>query len=249
MNPNLEIAITNRVLNCIHTRRWKDYDNFSAKLSCQIIERDPKTSAELISVVKSFIRPFYTLNNITPDILVEVLPIQDMLNLLSKYHEIGPLTFTDVFPETSSVTITEGKKLLLALATLPEGKIQETLVDSLREKNATNCRDRTNDTVLEVGDLEHFSVKVQGVPTTFAAVVKGFKSVSGRTVTWENIAHQVTKVYRTRPDHILVVLAKNAADSVISELVQYAKTVGNQNLIVTCDPVELARFLKARHIL
>ena len=136
------------------------------------------------------------------------------------------------------------------MAILPEDKIQEALVDSLREKNATNCRGRAKDTVLEVSDLEHFSVNVKGIPTTFSAVVKGYKSISGKTITWENIAHQVIKAFnRTHPDYILLVLAKNPADSVTSELIQYAKSIGNQNLIVMCDPLELTRFLIARHLL
>jgi hypothetical protein len=237
------------VLNLVLSRGWKDYGNFSSELSCHIIRTEPRSRNELVDVIKSFQSPFYTLNKISVDSFIEIFPIQETLNLLSKYHETEPLTFADVFQETVTVSIDEGKNCVPRLASLPEDKIQETLVDSLREKNATNCRGRAKDTVLEVADLEHFSVNVNGIPTTFAAVVKGYKSVSGKTVTWENIAHQVTKAYRTRPDHILLVLAKNPADSVTSELVQYSKSIGNQNLIVMCDPLELARFLKARHLL
>jgi hypothetical protein len=191
------------------------------------------------------------LNKTSPDILIEIFPLKEVLDLLSKYRELGPLTFSDVFPETAKVSIDEGKKCVASLANLAEEKIQETLVDSLREKNATNCRGRTKDTVLEVSDLEHFLVDVKGTPRTFAAVVKGYKSVGKRkSITWEQIAHQVLRAYnRTSPDHILLVLAMNPADSVTSELVQYSKSIGKQNLIVMCDPVELARFLKARHLL
>jgi len=249
MNPSLEIAVTNRVLNRIQSRYWKDYDNFSSKLSCHIIKSDPRSKNELIASIKSFESPFYSLNEINTDILVGILPLDDVLDLLSKYREVGPLTFSDVFEETSLVTVEEGKKSVAGLATLPEEKIQETLVDSLREKNATNCRSRGKDTVLEVADLEHFLVQVKGTPTTFSCVAKGSKSLGG-TINWEKIAHQVTKAYnRTHPQHVLVVLARNLADSVTSELVEYSKSVGNENLVVVCDPVELARFLKARKII
>ncbi len=80
-------------------------------------------------------------------------------------------------------------------------------------------------------------------------MVKGSKSLSG-SITWEKIAYQVLKVYnRTKPQHVIIVLARNLADSVTSELVMYGKTVGNENLAVLCDPVDLSRFLKARKII
>lgn len=249
MNPNLEIAITSRVLNPILSRGWKDYDSFSSKLTRHIIKSNPHSRKELITAIKSFESPFFGLNKINADVIIGVVPLDEILDLLSDYREVVPLTFSDIFQETLSVTIAEGKKTIANLAVLPEDKIQETLVDSLREKNATNCRGRAKDTSLEVADLEHFSVNISGKATTFSSVVKGFKSVSGKTATWEDIAHQVTKAYRTRPDHILVVLAKNPADSVISELVQYGVSINKPNLVVLCDPLELSRFLKARGII
>jgi hypothetical protein len=249
MNPSLEIAITNRVLNPILSRGWKDFDSFSSKLTRHIIKNDPHSKKEIIAVIKSFESSFFGLNKINAEVISGVVPLDEILNLLSEYREVKPLTFSDIFQETHSVTIADGKKTVANLAILPEDKIQETLVDSLREKNATNCRGRAKDTSLEVADLEHFSVNINDKATTFTSVVKGFKSVSGKTVTWEDIAHQVTKAYRTRPDHILVVLAKNPADSVISELVQYGASINRPNLIVLCDPLELSRFLKARGIL
>jgi hypothetical protein len=54
---------------------------------------------------------------------------------------------------------------------------------------------------------------------------------------------------RTHPQHVLVVLARNLADSVTSDLTEYGKSVGNENLVVLCDPVDLSRFLKARKII
>lgn len=249
MNPNLEIAITSRVLNPILSRGWKDYDSFSSKLTRHIIKSDPHSRKELNTAIKSFESSFFGLNKINADVIIGVVPLDEILDLLLDYREVGPLTFSDIFQETLLVTIAEGKKTIANLAVLPEDKIQETLVDSLREKNATNCRGRAKDTSLEVADLEHFSVNISGKATTFSSVVKGFKSVSGKTVTWEDIAHQVTKAYRTRPDHILVVLAKNPADSVISELVQYGASINKPNLVVLCDPLELSRFLKARGII
>lgn len=249
MNPSLEIAITNRILNPILSRGWKDYDSYSSKLTRHIIKSNPHSKKELVKTIESFESPFLSLNKIDTNVIIAIVPLDEILDLLSDYREVESLTFSDIFQETLSITMAEGKKTIAKLAVLPESKIQETLVDSLREKNATNCRGRGKDTPLEVADLEHFSVHVSGKVLTFSCVVKGFKSVSGKTVTWKDIAHQVTKAYRTRPDHILVVLAKNPADGVISEMVQYGLSITNPNLVVLCDPLELSRFLKARDIL
>ncbi|MCW4002613.1 MAG: hypothetical protein NWE95_01695 [Candidatus Bathyarchaeota archaeon] len=248
MNPRLEIAVTNRILNPVLSHGWKDYDNFSAKLARYIIKHNPTSKKELVDTIKAFENHFFNLNTIDADTLIRVLPLDDIIDLLSEHREVGPLTFSDIFPETTSVTIAEGKKAIANLATLPEDKIQEALVDSLREKSATNCRNRGKDTVLEVADLEHFSVSVKGKSTTFSCVVKGSKSLGG-SITLEKIAHQVMKAYnRTHPQHVLVVLARNLADSVTSDLIEYGKSVGNENLVVLCDPVDLSRFLKARKI-
>ena len=245
INPSLEIAIANRLLNLVLARGWTDYDNFSSKLSLCIVKAQPHSKNELLAVVKSFHCPFFTLNKLKRNKFIEILPVSEILGLFAKYVEISPISFQDVFPEINKVSVDEGKKLVAALENVPESTIQEALVDSLREKNATNCRSRGKDTVLEVADLEHFSLKVLGSPRTFTAVVKGYKSLSG-TITLEKIAHQILKAYnRTNPDHVLVVLARNLADGVISDFVQYGKSVGNENLIVTADPLAVAMFLKA----
>ncbi len=243
----MEIAIANRLLNLVLARGWTDYDNFSSKLSFCIVKALPHSKNELVAVVKSFHCPFFTLNKLERNRFIEILPVSEILGLFAKYVEISPISFQDVFSETSKVSVDEGKTLVTKLENVSESTIQEDLVDSLREKNATNCRGRGKDTVLEVADLEHFSMNVHGTPRSFSTVAKGYKSVSGKTITWENIAHQILKAYnRTNPDHVLVVLAKNPADSVISELVQYSKSIGNENLVVMADPITLARFLKAR---
>lgn len=248
-SPNLEIAIANRLLNLVLSRGWTDYDNFSSELAYNIAKTRPHSRNELTEVINSFQCPFFTLNNIKKKQFVEILPIDEILSLFGKYVEMSPITFSDVFSETNNVSIDEGKKLVSNLANVPETTIQGALLDSLREKNATNCRDRTKDTVLEVGDLEHFSLDVKGTPRTFAVVAKGYNSVKGKTITWEDIAHQVTKAYnRTNPDHILIVLAKNLTDSVVSELVQYGKSVGNENLAIIADPLTVVRFLRARNL-
>ncbi len=234
------------MLNLILSRGWTDYDNFSSKLSYCIAKEKPHTEKEVIWIIESVQTPFFKFNSLKKSDFLSIFPIKEILYLFQKHAENSSITFTDIFPETNKVSIDDGKKRLIALEKLPESVIQETMVDSLRERNATNCRSRGKDTVLEVADLEHFSFEVQGSRRTFTAVVKGHKSLSG-TITLEKIAHQILKAYnRTYPDYVLLVLARNLADGVISEFVQYGKSVGNENLIVMADPLTLVRFLKAR---
>jgi hypothetical protein len=178
---------------------------------------------------------------------MRALPSDEILEALKGRAKLRPLTFVDVFDETNKVSINDGKKLAESLLTLDERVIQDAIRDSVREKNATNPTERKHESPLEIADHEHFWVKVNGVDTSFAGVVKGSKSIHGATVTWEDIAHQVVKAFnRTTPDHVLLVLAKNPADTVISESITYGKTVGNAALVIICDPVNLARFLRAR---
>lgn len=249
-NPNLEIAIANIVLNAILARGWVDYDNFSSKLSNRIANNCPKSKKDLLTIVNSLQTPFFKLNKLKKSDFIGILPINEIFSLFGEYVQLSPLTFSDIFVETNKVSVDEGKSLATILKDTAESVIQNALVDSLREKNATNCRSRGKDTVLEVADLEHFILNIQGNYTSFSVVAKGFKSVGGKTITLENIAHQIMKAYnRTDPDYVLLVLAKELADSVISELVQYGKSIGNEYLVIIADPVTVARFLKARNLL
>lgn len=247
----MEVAILNRILNFVLARGWTDYDNFSSKLAFRIARARPRSTSELIDTVKAFSSPFFKLNDVDREKFAENFPTQEILAALDKYAEIGPITFLDIFTEANNVSIDEGKKLVSKLEDIFERVIQNTIRDSLREKNATNPYERKHDSALEPGaDHEHFSLEVKGILRTFAGIVKGYKSVKGKTVIWEDVAHQITKAYnRTNPDHILLVLAKNPADSVASELIQYGKSVGNPDLVVICDPVNLVRFLKARGVI
>jgi hypothetical protein len=250
ISPNLEIALTNLVLNIILPRGWVDYDNFSSSLAFYIIKAKPKSRNELIEAITSFQHPFFKLNCINKNTLIEIFPTNEALQLFKKNLQIDSITFLDVFTETARINLSEGEKLVATLRNIPEHEIQQALVNSLRDKNATNCVGRNKDTVLEVGDLEHFLLEIKSIPRTFGVVVKGHNSVSGKTITWKDIAHQINRIYnRTNPDHILVILAKNLTDSVVSELVQYSKSIGNENLVILADPLTLARFLRARNLI
>jgi hypothetical protein len=251
-NQKLEIAISNQLHNTILGCSWTDYDGFSSRLTELIVQQHPKSKAELIRLITGFKSAFFRLNRIKKAQLIDALNLNQLIAQFDRYTiiEISPVTFSDIFSETNNISIDTGKYLIPELTDVAERKIQDTLVDSLREKNATNCRERSRDTVLEVADLEHFSLEIDGTQRTFVAVVKGFKSVSSKSITWEQIAHQITKAYnRTNPDYLLLILAKGLADSVVSELILYSKSIGKENLFIIADPLTLARFLKARNMI
>ena len=147
------------------------------------------------------------------------------------------------------MTIEEAKQLMYEI-NLPERIIQDELRDALRERGATNITERKSDSALEVADLEDFSLKIGKQWFSFTSVVKGYNSIQKRRVRWADIAHQVTKAYQgTKPDYILLVLAKDLVDGVISQFVEYGNTVGKRNLILLVDPINLLRFLRARKII
>lgn len=248
-NQRLEIAILNRVLNFVLARGWKDYDNFCSKLSKKLAESKPKSADGLASIVGASKSPFFSLNRISVRQFVEWFPTSEILELTSS-TDSEPITFSDVFPETETVNIATGKRLTAKLE-IDEELIQRAIRDSVREKNATNAVERGKDSPLEVADHEHFSLKVNGKHLSFAGVVKGYKSLGKvKNINWEKVAYQVVRAYdRTHPDHVLLILAKNPGDSLVSELTEYGKSVGVPNLVVLCDPVNLARFLKARGVI
>jgi hypothetical protein len=94
------------------------------------------------------------------------------------------------------------------------------------------------------------ALRIKGKAVAFSAVVKGYKSVGKKpTIVFEDIAHQILKANGTHPNHILLILAKPLGDSVVSNLVKYGEDCGNRNLVITMDPVNLARFLRVRGII
>lgn len=219
-------------------------------MTFEIAKTRPKDTTAIIKILESYKGSFFRLNSINLDDFIKNFPHESILEILRRYAISKPLTFIDVFRETDTVTIELGKSLVLRLKDIDERVIQDALQDKMRELNATNATERDHDSVLEVSDREHPVFVIDGVARSFSLVVKGYKSTSSKTITSQDIMHQIIKAYnRTKPDYILLILAKNPADGVISELVEYSKSVGKENLIIICDPVNLARFLKARNII
>ncbi len=110
--------------------------------------------------------------------------------------------------------------------------------------------ERKSDTSLEVADLEDFSLRIGARWRSFVSVIKGFDSLPKARVRWVDIIHQITKGYQgTQPDYVLLVLAKDTVDGLITQFVTYGESVGNRNLVILMDTVHLARFLRARTVI
>jgi hypothetical protein len=164
---------------------------------------------------------------------------------------LGALSFGEIFPEAKNVKLDEAEKLVnLNAMAIDERAIQDAFRRSLREKGATNMVERKSESSLEIADLEDFTLKIGGRDVSFTCVVKGYKSINGQRVTFEQIAHQIFKAFDgTFPDYIILALAKPPTDAVISHLVRFGESVGNRNLLVWADPIELCRFLRARGVI
>jgi len=160
------------------------------------------------------------------------------------------VTFPQIFPEIKKVSKEKAEQLLSKLETLPERKIQDAFRDALREKGANRITERKHDSSLEVADVEDFVLRIGQEQFSFAIIVKGYKSVRGSRVRYEDIAHQLMRAYqRTEPNHVILALAKYPADGVVSDLVRYGETIGNRDLVILVEPVDLTKFLHVKRII
>lgn len=262
------IAVQDILLEYILSNKWEDYEDFARELSERILVKYPNDEKDLLQCIKGFSHPFYSFNDVSKDRFLNRFPFKKIIRRLSTFPkqekmaqtagtvipekrkiELSPLTPSQILPEIETVAIAKAS-LLIDKIDLPERIIQDALRNALRERGATNITGRKSDSSLEVADLEDFSLKIGKDWHSFTSVVKGYKSLSHKLVRWEDIAHQVTKAYQaTEPDYILLVLAKDPVDGVISQFVEYGQTVGKRNLILLVDPINLARFLHARKLI
>ena len=266
LKPAEIIAIQDLILDFILSNDWKDYEGFARKLSERILRQKPKTEKDLLISVESLKHPFYSFNTINKSRFLQNLPQKLILERLKDIPEEKiifekvvvtqkvkptkiPMTCSKIFPELEKYSFEDGLNLIKNL-NVPERLIQNTMRMALRERGATNMVERKSDTSLEVADLEDFSLKIDGKWHSFVSVIKGFDSLTKARVRWVDVIHQITKGYQgTHPDYVLLVLAKDTVDGLITQLVTYGETVGNRNLIILMDTVNLARFLRVRNVI
>ena len=160
-------------------------------------------------------------------------------------YAVPPLRFQQIFPAIMEISDSEAATANLDIN---EALIQNTLRNAFRELGAAPIGRRGKDSALEVADLEHFWVKILGRTSTFSVVVKGYRSL-GQKVNSESVMYQIVKAYRTRPDYILLLSAKEPVDSFQSDLFEYARSVWNPNLIIFVPPLDLSKFLIWRGVI
>ena len=127
---------------------------------------------------------------------------------------------------------------------MPEAKLQDLIRHGFRKIGASPIPFRAKDSPNEIADIEFFRVRIGKRLTSFAVVVKGFNSIPGKRLSWEDISHQVTKAQMLgKPDHVMVISAKEPKDTVVTYLTMYGQAVENPNLVVFVPPRELLRFI------
>jgi len=243
-----KIKILNIVLNYIHSRDWTNYDNFADAFVDNILANFDAGIFDLRKCLVGCSRAFFRLNSITKDRFLSQGLTTRITGVWTKSvaERLPVLTFTDIFPELLSIP-DQAVRGAAANLDVSEDKIQQSLRDALREKGASPIPNRRKDTVLEVADLEHFYLELEGIKFSFSAVVKGFRSLS--KLNWESISHQITKGYETRPNYIFLLSAKEPVDGVITRLVNYGDSVGNRHLVIFVPPMDVAKLLRWKGII
>jgi len=258
------IAIQDIILKYIQMNDWKDYQDFARVLTEKILQKRSRDKSILEKIIIGFSHPFFIFNEISKKGFSDRFPFDRVIHRLKNIPELtqtpikvtiqqvrkerSKVTFEDIFPEIRHVGLKTAKSLVSSLD-IKERIIQDALRDTLREKGATNMVERKSESSLEIADLEDFTLDIGRRSSSFTSVVKGYRSISGLRVSFEDIAHQIMKANDTNPDHILLVLAKGPKDTVVTRLVKYGKDCGNRNLVIIVDPVDLARFLRITGII
>jgi len=231
--------------------QWTDLDDFSLRLTDELFDTAMAAGIkpEVVGKVVHRIRTnFFSANKMSKAQFAKKLQarVSDFEVIM---HEISlPLTTTDLFPEISKVQDSQVDEYLPL--DVEERYLQDSLRRVLRAKRGTPISDRNKDTAQEVADIEHFRIEVKEKGVSLAVVVKGYRSVSHKTITWQDVSHQVTKAYqRTKPDYILLAIAKDPTDGVITSLKEYGQTTGKPDLVIVLPPRDFVRLLLSNRLL
>lgn len=249
MPNNLKIKLLNIILNYINARDWKNYDNFAEDFVDRIIKSFSRGNFDIDGILAKSSSTFFSLNSIdkksflSPQLLQRIKESWETLALPPSFQ------LENIFPEIKAIPDNEVISVAIKLD-LPESKIQDILREAFRSKGASPIPRRGKDSPLEVADIEHFKMTVYGRQSSFAIVVKGYRSIRGSKLSWADVSHQITKAYSaTHPDYIMLFSAKEPKDGLITALAQFAQDVGNQHLIIFIPPMDLARLLRAFRVI
>jgi hypothetical protein len=246
----IKLKIYGFALNYLHTHNLINYDRFVEEFTEELIEEFSNSSYDIDKIFDKTKGHFLKMNNITREQFLNDEFKNTLIRIwnLAIIYSIPICQFQNIFPEISRISDIEIKEILEELEDLDEDIIQNALRDALREKGAFPISRRGRDSSLEVAEPEHFEIEMNGKIFSFTAIVKGYKNRKGK-LSWKEIAHQITRAYRTHPDYILVMSAREPVDGFITDLKIYSRDVGNSNLVIFIPPMDLAKFLLWRKVI
>lgn len=241
--------IQSQVLDFLNKNGWQDLDDFSLRLTDGLYETltcselNFGTLKELLEEVKT---NFFIINKVSKKQFVNLL-LSEIGMYLTAIIAGTPvkisLTLSEIFPKMDSITDKKANKYIKMIQ-CDERFLRENLMNILRKLGAAPIPNRGKDTAQEVADIELFRIKIKNRFFKFAVIIKGFKSVSGKTLTLKDVMHQVTRAYqRGRPDHIILASAKEPTDGLITSLAEYANSVHDTDLIIFIPPLDFTKIL------
>jgi len=235
------------IMNLFHKNDWDDIDDFSVKLTSRMMSDQATSKPKIRKSIDSIRTNFFTVNTVSKEDVAQAL-FKTLGDDLPSYVYTASdrLMVKDIFPEIIKVTDEVAESRLNDFQ-----KDERTLQDNLRRvfrKKHVSLAKRTHDSSREVGDIEKFTMNLKGRKLTFTVVVKGHKSTKKSKLTWEDIAHQITKARRANPDHILVVSAKEPVDELVTSIEEYNKDISRQGCVIFIPPVDMTRIFVANGI-
>lgn len=229
------------ILGIFHNNEWKDYEDFSVKLTTQILSDKATSLDDLRKAMESIKTIFFQANNISKNKVCQVLFVALSEHLSSYVYSNDLITVNEIFPEIEKTSDIKAECRLKDFQK-DEQSLQKAFRQIFRNKKASLPK-RDRDSALEVADIEHFVLDVSGRKLTFAVVVKGFKSTGKSKLRWEDIAYQVTRANQANPDHILAISAKEPVDGLLTNIANYNKDISRVGCVLFVPPLDMARIL------
>jgi len=242
LQNQIKIKVYNVVLNYIQSHGWVNFDGFADDFTDEVLNQFNKGNFDLEAILTTTKGPFLALNRIKAEQFLNQSFTNSIHRAWNKAMKISMpvIRFSDIFPEVNACENSQAETKLDKLQ-MDEKIIQKALRDALREKGATPMPHRGKDSSVEIADIEDYNMKVKGREFSFTVVVKGYNSMPKANP--KEIMHQITRAYITHPDFVLLVLAKEPVDFLLTQIKLYAKDVGNSNLVIIVPPIELVKFL------
>jgi hypothetical protein len=231
-------------MNLFHNNDWNDIDDFSLKLTSRIMSDQATSKPQIGKSIDSIRTDFFRANTVSKEDLAQALfeTLGDRLPCYV-YTASDRLMVKDLFPEITKIP-EEVAEARLSDFQKDERTLQNNLRQVFRKKHVSLAK-RTHDSSKEVGDIEKFTMNLDGRKLTFTVVVKGYKSTKKSKLTWEDIAYQITKARRANPDHILIVSAKEPVDELVTNIEEYNEDISRQGCVIFIPPLDMTRIFVA----